>query len=55
MRAIKLFLLSILLSFVVMVESVQPVPEPGTIALLGIGLAGLVGVGMRKRAKNKIS
>lgn len=32
---------------------VAPVPEPGTIALLGIGLAGLVGVGMRKRAKKK--
>ncbi len=35
--------------------STAPVPEPGTIALLGIGLAGLVGVGMRKRAKNKIA
>ncbi len=38
---------------VVMVESVQPVPEPGTVALLGIGLAGLVGVGARRRAKKK--
>ncbi len=29
------------------------VPEPGTVALLGIGLAGLVGVGARRRAKKK--
>ena len=28
-------------------------PEPGTIALLGIGLAGLVGVGVRRRMKKK--
>jgi hypothetical protein len=34
-------------------SSYAPVPEPGTVALLGIGLAGLVGVGARRRAKKK--
>jgi len=34
---------------VVMVESVEPLPEPGTLLLLGAGLLGLVG--LRKRVK----
>ncbi|MCP4253161.1 MAG: PEP-CTERM sorting domain-containing protein [Candidatus Scalindua sp.] len=32
---------------------IPAVPEPGTIALLGIGLAGLAGVGARRRLKKK--
>ncbi len=35
------------------VDITTAVPEPGTVALLGIGLAGLVGVSARRRVKKK--
>ena len=41
--------------FVVIVESVQPVPEPGTVVLLGLGLVGLVGTGIKRKKRNKVS
>jgi len=37
--------------FVVMVESISPVPAPATLALMGIGLLGLVGTSRRRKTK----
>jgi hypothetical protein len=37
--------------FVVMVESVSPIPEPSSMLLVGAGLIGLVGIGRKKLFK----
>lgn len=33
-----------------LVVRIAPIPEPGTLALIGAGLAGIVGIGRRRRA-----
>jgi hypothetical protein len=37
--------------YMVVVDKTAPIPEPGTLLLLGVGLAGLVGYGLSRRKK----
>lgn len=50
----SMFTHSILSMTVTASESQVPVPEPATIALLGIGLAGLAGAAVRRKRKTEV-